>query len=175
MKKTIALLIGIGIIGALAGCGTESVQPVPIDEGVDICEVCNMSVPNSAFATELIVESGRVYKFDDIGCMQEWIKEHNDEKIKAEFVRDHQSAEWLDRGQAVYAFDPSFRTPMGYGVLSFKDKAGAEALIKQEQKGTLLTAEELKSHQWERHDDAVQDIKKQLLQEQEQKKEQPAK
>lgn len=174
MKKAAIITMLIGLFSIMAGCGNDSVQPVAIDEGVDVCEVCNMSVADNAFATQLATAEGRVYKFDDIGCMQEWLHQHQDTEIKAQFVRDQNNAAWTDSSKAFYVFDPSFRTPMGYGVYSFQDKAAAEQLIQKEGKGKLMTGEELSGHEWTRQSGDMQDLKKQIMNEQQQQQpEQP--
>lgn len=147
----------------LSGCGKESIQAVPIEDGIDICQVCNMGIANDSFATEAILTNGRVYKFDDIGCMYDWLKEQNPSDIEAKFVRDHHTSTWVPLEQAVFAFDPAYHTPMGYGIFSFQNKKQAEEWIENEGKGKLLSPDQLHHHEWVRHDDSIKDLKKQLM------------
>lgn len=147
----------------LSGCGKEAIQAVPIEEGIDICQVCNMGIADDSFAAEAILHNDRVYKFDDIGCMHEWFKDQNPTDIKAKFVRDFHTSAWIPLEQAAFAFDPAFRTPMGYGMYSFQDKKQAEEWIQQEGKGTSLSSDDLEKHEWVRHDDSIKDLKKQLM------------
>ena len=79
----------------LAACGNEEVQPVDINEATDTCEVCNMAVVNNQHATQIILENGKSYVFDDVGCMYEWLGNNENEKIAAEFVRDYNDKEWI--------------------------------------------------------------------------------
>lgn len=164
MKKlTFFTFVFASIVLLLSGCGEEAVQPHPIEEGIDICEVCNMGVADDAFATELMLKNGRVYKFDDIGCMHEWLKNNPASELEATFVRDYHTADWVSIESASFVFDPSFHTPMGYGIYSFKNQSEAKDMIDQEGKGVLLSATDLKQHEWVRHSDHMKDLKKQLM------------
>lgn len=150
-KRTWTTIMGaiIGISLFVIGCGKQETQPVEIVEGVDKCDVCHMHVANDKHATELVLQDGKVLKFDDIGCMHTWTKEHGTEQVDTQFVRDYYKAEWLKADQAAFAYDKTFKTPMGYGVLSFQDKAAAEAFVQKQKTGVVMNAEGLNSHTWE--------------------------
>ncbi|MDF2658079.1 MAG: nitrous oxide reductase accessory protein NosL [Paenibacillus sp.] len=135
----------------LAACGGKTYEAVPIQEGVDKCEICNMLIKDDEFAVQLLTKEGKVYKFDDIGCMNEWKTKNASVPVTIEFVRDHASKMWIDLEKAYFAYDASFKTPMAYGLVSFKDKASAEKYISEQGKGKLLSAADLKSHAWERN------------------------
>jgi copper chaperone NosL len=138
---TISMLMG--------GCGKQEAKPVDIVEGVDKCDVCHMNVANDHNATEIVLQDGKVLKFDDIGCMYRWTKEHDKEQVEARFVRDYLSKEWVKSDQATYVYDKTFKTPMGYGVYSFKDKAAAEAFVKEQKTGSVMSVQDLDNHTWE--------------------------
>ena len=57
---------------------------------------------------------------------------------------------------ATYVYNPSVKTPMAYNVLSFKDKASAEAFSTENEGSTLMTANELAQHGWEQNQDMMQ-------------------
>ncbi|QJC53016.1 hypothetical protein HGI30_16515 [Paenibacillus albicereus] len=139
----------------LAACGTKEYGPVPIDESVDKCAICNMTVQDDAFAVQLTTTEGKTFKFDDIGCMNDWKAKNASSKIGGEYVRDYNDKEWIAYGDAYYVYDKDFKTPMAYGVVSFKDKAAAEAFAQEQGKGQLLTAAELGSHSWEQNKDMM--------------------
>jgi copper chaperone NosL len=139
------------------GCGKKTYEPAAIREETDKCETCSMQVTDRPYSTQIIMTDGRVYKFDDLGCMYEWKRENGTEGIGAEFVRDYHDNEWIKSGEAFYVYDPSFETPMSYGIYSFKNRAEAEAFAQEQGKGTLLTAADLDSHHWERHGEMPQD------------------
>ncbi|AYB39846.1 nitrous oxide reductase accessory protein NosL [Brevibacillus laterosporus] len=160
MKKTHMIWASIALVSALiTGCGGQSAQPVAINESVDKCDICNMQIADDHNATEIILKDGKALKFDDIGDLFAWIKKNGTEKIDVKFVRDYHSKEWMNLNDATFAYDKEFKTPMAYGVYSFKDKQSAEAFVKEQGKGQILTAEQLNSHNWEMNMDQMKDMK----------------
>jgi len=151
MRRNILVsLIMLMAIVVLAACGGDKYAPVAINEDTDKCAICNMQVKDDSFATQLTTTEGKNYKFDDLGCMNEWKAKNSTTKIGASYVRDYNDKEWVKFEDAYYAYDPSFRTPMAYGIYSFKDEESAKAFIASEQTGTLLTADQLATHDWAR-------------------------
>lgn len=152
-NQTAMMLLALGLLAVAAvGCGGgKEPEPAAINEAVDKCELCNMQVSDDGFATQLLTKEGKVYKFDDIGCMNAWKNENRDVEIVIEFVRDHHTREWIKLDSAFFAYDPTFKTPMAYGLVSFKDEASAREFIEAEGKGVLLSAADLATHSWERN------------------------
>ncbi|MFD0711977.1 nitrous oxide reductase accessory protein NosL [Paenibacillus sp. GCM10027626] len=149
MKKgLITGMLLILAVAVLAACGSNKYEPVAINEDTDKCAICNMQVKDDAFATQLTTKEGKTYKFDDIGCMNEWKSKNGTDEIGAQYVRDYNNKEWIKYEDAYYAYDSSFRSPMAYGIYSFKDEASAKAFIDAEKTGTLLKAADLANHSW---------------------------
>ncbi|WP_211750338.1 nitrous oxide reductase accessory protein NosL [Paenibacillus sp. Marseille-Q4541] len=136
------------IIIILTACGSNKYEAVAINEEVDICVICNMQVKDDAFATQLTTKDGKNYKFDDIGCMNEWKKQNGTENIGMDYVRDYNDKEWIEFDKAFYVYEKSIRTPMAYGIVSFKDKKSADTFIEEQGIGTILTAADLANHEW---------------------------
>jgi copper chaperone NosL len=155
MKKwSVALMVVMSLV-ILAACGQKKYEPVAINEETDICAICNMQVKDDAFATQLTTKDGKNYKFDDIGCMNEWKEQNGTDNIGMDYVRDYNDKEWIEFNKASYIYDESLRTPMAYGVVSFKDKAAAEAFVKEQGVGTVLSAGDLASHEWKQNTDMM--------------------
>jgi len=151
-KKTwrMSLVLIAALVVAVAGCGKQSKPaPVEINEGTDKCDVCNMSVANDHNASEIILKNGKALKFDDIGDMFAWTKKNGMNDVEVRYVRDFASKEWIDLNDATFAYDKMFKTPMAYGVYSFKDKKDAEAYVAEQKMGQVMTAKDLDSHTWE--------------------------
>jgi len=142
---TIAALL---LVLALSGCGSKKYEARAINEETDKCAQCNMQVKDDAFAVQLTTTDGKTYTFDDIGCMNKWKNEHASDAIGGQFVRDFNDLTWIAYEDAYYVYDASFRSPMAYGIYSFKDKPAAQAYLDQQAKGKLMTADELASHTW---------------------------
>jgi len=152
MTLTFTLVMAAAIIVA---CGGGEYSARAVNEETDRCAHCNMAVADDAHATQIVMKDGRTLIFDDIGCMYAWMAEHGGDEVGQAFVRDYYDLGWVKTEKAYYVYDASFRTPMAYGVLSFADKADAEAFIAEQGKGVLMTAEDLSGHSWERNRDMM--------------------
>jgi len=152
-KLTIILIFVSALF--ITACGKQQYEPVAINEHTDRCAICNMSVADDPHATQIITTDGQPILFDDIGCMYEWIEKNGSETIGIAFVRDYESKTWLKLEDAYYVYEPSIRTPMAYGVVSFADEATAQAYVSELQTGVVLDAEQLGSHSWERNPDMM--------------------
>ncbi|WP_391570891.1 nitrous oxide reductase accessory protein NosL [Cohnella sp.] len=151
MKKWIILGVLTLALSILAGCGGTKYEAVPIDEAVDVCAICKMQVKDDAYATQLTTKDGKTYKFDDLGCMNEWKHKNGTDNIGMDYVRDYNDKEWIELSKASFVYDASIRTPMAYGIVSFKDKKSAEAFIAEQGVGQLMSASDLKAHGWEQN------------------------
>jgi copper chaperone NosL len=129
-KRTLLLSLLLVAVSALASAESpKAPQPQAIDEAIDACELCKMSVKNSGYAAEIVADHGLVYKFDDIGCLLRFKEKRTELKILGEFVQSAFDKKWVDVAQASYALFPDLPTPMGYGIHAFGVKADAEAFI----------------------------------------------
>lgn len=154
MKKWMPAAV-LAMVMLTSACGEKKYTAQPINEEIDICAVCNMQVVDGVYATQLTMADGKNYKFDDIGCMEQWEQEHANEKLGMDFVRDYNDKTWIERGEATYVYDESIRTPMAYGIISFKDKKSAEAYVAKEGVGKIMTAKELEAHDWKQNMDMM--------------------
>jgi len=149
-RKSIQLLTAaLLLIIAIAGCGKKNYEPQAINEDVDVCVICNMQVKDDAYATQIVTKQGKSLKFDDIGCMNEWKKQNGSDEIGKEYVRDYNDKAWIGFDEAAYVYDETIRTPMAYGVISFKDTASAEKFVQEQGVGKVISAKELASHTWQ--------------------------
>ncbi|WHX50696.1 nitrous oxide reductase accessory protein NosL [Paenibacillus woosongensis] len=155
MKKWSLAIVIMLAFTFLVGCGQNKYAAQAINEDVDVCAVCNMQVKDDAFATQIVTKDGKSLKFDDLGCMNTWKQENGTDNIGMDYVRDYNDKEWVEFSKATYVYDASIRTPMAYGIVSFKDKSAAEAFIKEQGVGQILTANELANHTWQQSQDMM--------------------
>ncbi|WP_338754551.1 nitrous oxide reductase accessory protein NosL [Bacillus sp. FJAT-52991] len=133
----------------LTACGKEQTyEPVEINPDIDVCDVCNMSITESQYATEVLLKDGSVETFDDIGCMVEYLNEQDEKTIGEKYVRDALSGDWVKLNKATFLYNKDYWTPMAYGVVSFSDQSSAEDYMKKEGKGEIMTLEEVMKHDW---------------------------
>lgn len=151
MKKWLVSFVGICLL--LTACGGEKTyKPEKINPEIDVCEICNMSIAQENYATEIITKDEEAYKFDDIVCLFEfWKKEKSvkDKEIAKKYVRDIHSGEWIEMEKAYFVYDADIWTPMSSGVVSFKTKKEAQEYIDKEGKGELYDYKKLLNHSWE--------------------------
>jgi copper chaperone NosL len=105
------------------GCGPSDVRPVDLFPE-DMCAYCRMAVSDHRCASEIIAESGEVFKFDDLSCLGAYRSGRRDLKIAAVFVMDYETKTWLLWEKAVVVRAGVF-TPMGSGKVAFADSTHA--------------------------------------------------
>jgi nitrous oxide reductase accessory protein NosL len=82
------------------------------------CSECNMDIEDMKYATQIVLDDGRTYFFDEIGCGILWSKDKtNIIKIYTQTVDTHK---WIDAHKAYYSRVDA--TPMGYGFGAYEHK-----------------------------------------------------
>ncbi len=127
MKKIIKITSALSILFALSSCGGKTPEPILLHK--DACAGCKMSISEGNFATELITKKGRVYKFDDVLCMNAYVAENDAAEIEKFYVGDYlKDNELIDATTAWYVHSEQIKSPMGGHIAAFSDKAAAEQL-----------------------------------------------
>jgi len=128
MKLILSMILLI-----LASCDSDKViKPVDIHYGQDICERCKMIISEERFSSQLILQNGEVYNFDDIGGMITYMSENkiNPEKEKM-YVKDFVTKRWLNSNEAVFVSLESINTPMNFGLIAVSDNEAAGNIISE--------------------------------------------
>jgi copper chaperone NosL len=113
----------------LIGCATSKVEPVALAPE-DMCDYCKMVISEKRYAAELIDSEGQAFKFDDIGCMANFIKsKRNTTKVVAHFVMDFDSRQWIQADDAYYVRSPELTTPMNGGIVAFVEQSKAQEAV----------------------------------------------
>ncbi len=110
----------------LVNCQTRKLAPVALAPE-DMCSYCKMAISEKRYAAELIDREGQVFKFDDIGCMANFIesKERNANTV-VYFVTDFDERQWIKAEDAYYVRSSELRTPMNGGIIGFKTESKAQ-------------------------------------------------
>jgi copper chaperone NosL len=114
---------------AAFGCGQTAIKPVELSAG-DMCSFCKMAISEKRYACELVNRFGDATKFDDIGCMKNYIlKEHPEPSTI--FVVDFSSKQWIDAKHAFYVHSSQLQTPMAGATAAFASQEDAQNAAKK--------------------------------------------
>lgn len=145
INRTITFLLAV-ITTFLFACAGEQVHaPEPVDEALDVCGRCHMAVKDNGYAAQVVIDGGKYIKFDDTGCLLNFLKDNAGQKVLARYVQDRNRREWIAFGKAVFVFAESVPTPMMSGIHAFKTPDEATAFIGENRSGKILSARELES------------------------------
>jgi copper chaperone NosL len=123
--KNLFNILGIIFLGVVFSCSPKG--PEKINFGKDQCELCKMGIEDPKFATELITEKGRIYKFDDLNCMQSYATENAEQVGQAKlYVPDFLTNELFPLEKATLITGGAIKSPMNGNVAAFIDKTKAQ-------------------------------------------------
>lgn len=124
MKLFGKLLVSISMI-VLAACAETG--PKEIAVGKDQCDNCKMTITEAKYATQLITEKGRLYKFDDINCMTDYEGSNAETTANAKtYVADFPTGKFIEASTATFIKGGDIKSPMGGNTQAYQDKAAAE-------------------------------------------------
>jgi copper chaperone NosL len=97
-----------------------------------------MAISQAAYAAEFVDKDGSVLKFDDIGCMVRYVREHDrKDAVAAFFVMDYNDKHWLAAQQATYVKSDRSPSPMASGLTAFREPAQAHDYAEKNKGQTL--------------------------------------
>lgn len=98
----------------------------------DQCDNCKMTITDLQYATQLITEKGRVYKFDDISCMTMYENSEPDKEAKSKkYVIDFPTKKFVELSKATLIKGGSIKSPMGGNTQAYENKETAEKAAKK--------------------------------------------
>lgn len=109
------------ILIVLASC---SADPRPIAYGQNGCHHCKMTLMDPKFGAELVTEKGKVFIFDDVNCMLQYMdsEDGKSQLFKHVLVTDYLNpGVLLDANFAFYLKSEEFKTPMASNIVAFPD------------------------------------------------------
>jgi len=99
-----------------------SAQPESFKYGTDVCYTCKMGVVDIKFGNEIITKKGKVFKFDDIGCMIRYLKSASIEQkdiAQTVVINYEKKDEFLDVSKASFVVSEELRSPMNFNTAAF--------------------------------------------------------
>ena len=122
-------------------CREAEIKPVDL-AAEDVCSHCKMAISEKQFASELITPDRDAFKFDDIGCMLDYLKEKPDTKVAAYFFVEYDTKQWIKGNGASFVKSKEITSPMSGGIIAFGNETKAKTAA-AEFSGQLLSFTEL--------------------------------
>jgi copper chaperone NosL len=118
-RRRLAVAAAALAAAVTAACGSPG--PRPIAWGEEVCRHCHMTIADPRFAAELVTTRGRVYVFDDVGCLAAFVASEAIAPSAVHSLWAHhflRPDSMLDARAAIYLRVDSLRTPMGSHVVA---------------------------------------------------------
>jgi copper chaperone NosL len=81
-----------------------------------------MGIIDAKFGSEIVTKKGKVYKFDDIGCMVRWMKSGELELSALQHIlvmNYEKENDLLDVHSCVFVVGPDIKSPMNFNTAAF--------------------------------------------------------
>jgi len=122
-----------------------SAKPEPFNYGKDICYNCKMGIIDPKFGAEIVTKKGKLYKFDDIGCMVRLLKSGSIEQkdiAQTVVINYEKQNDFLDVKKASFAASNILRSPMNFNIAAFASEEVATKFLSGKN-GNEMTWDEL--------------------------------
>lgn len=111
--------------------------------GEDIGAHCRMPIMDARFASQIVLDTGKVLKFDSIECATAWLATQDPSGVHSIWVSDATgSGDLIPASEAVFIRDEAIRSPMGGGLAAFASAEDAATTMGSDT-GTLLSWNDL--------------------------------
>ena len=115
-------------LGVIVACAAPA--PRAIVYGSDQCAHCHMTVVDRRFAAELVLPTGKVIVFDDIGCLRDYLASATErEQRGTAWVHDLTGGEGFVRADSMILIRTTLHTPMGSGLVATQSARSADSLV----------------------------------------------
>ena len=108
-----------------AACSPEGEAPPEIVVDRAACSHCTMLISEPRYAAAYRAPGADARVFDDIACLLEAARTEAAGELRFWF-HDGNDGQWIDGETAMFVASPEFRTPMGGGIIAYRDRAAAE-------------------------------------------------
>ena len=127
-------------------CSATRLGPPEIVVDRTACSHCTMLVSEVAYAAAYEAPGAGPRIFDDIGCMLEAMRRdglHTDASGLRVWFHDAEDGKWIEDGSPVFVVSSEIRTPMGGGIVAYRDGARAGQVAAKHQGRVIRTVPDL--------------------------------
>ncbi len=151
----ISKLAAIPVVATLALLFLMScnVEPEPFKYGSDNCYDCKMTLMDSKFGAEILTKKGKIYKFDDIDCLINFL---NTNEVKQENIAQIYFSDFtkpnilIAKERAFFLKSAEIKSPMLSGIATFSSQEDLNKAI-ESYKGTQISWDELSKQDFSVH------------------------
>lgn len=118
-------ILFIPVVLSVSSC---NVQPEPFKLGTDVCYMCKMGIVDPKFGSQIITNKGKLYKFDDIGCMIRLLKSgtFDSNTIRTMVVADYNNPNaFISVNQCTFVFGDGIKSPMNFNLAAYTNELNA--------------------------------------------------
>lgn len=144
--KPVLAVAGLFLLLGFMSCSAEG--PAPIRYGSDLCDHCRMTLSDVKYGAEMITRTNKVYKFDDINCMVNYLKANKEVAMKTNklYVVDFKhEGQFADALNGFYFTSSSLNTPMGGQVAAFSNAADRDTMMASFSDAKMITWKEIQN------------------------------
>lgn len=128
-KHTLSMAAGFTLICLLTSCSANG--PAPLRYGKDECDHCRMTLTDTKYGAELITTTNKVFKFDDVICMVNYMKNNSALKVEHMYIVDFShEGQFTEAINGFFLHSEMLSSPMGGQVASFATAADRDAAMK---------------------------------------------
>ena len=135
----------LGLVSAAAllaaACGVRAEGPPEIVVDRTPCSRCGMLISETLYAAAYQVPGADARVFDDIGCLRDAAR--GESAALRIWVHDAADGRWINGFEAVLVAAPSIRTPMGGGMLAYRDPAAADGAARHHDGRIIRSIDEI--------------------------------
>jgi nitrous oxide reductase accessory protein NosL len=122
--KVMAVMAAVAAM-SVAGCGATAEGPPEILVDRTPCAHCGMFISEPVYAAAYRAPGSESRVFDDIGCLLASARKETAPAALTFWFHDAGTADWIDGRDAVLVRAATIRTPMGGGLIAFRDRTAA--------------------------------------------------
>lgn len=131
---TVTMLLMSAVM--LTGCDAG---PEPMRYGKDECESCRMVISDQRFGCQIVTRKGRVYKFDDLCCMHDFVKDGSlkEGDVKQRYVSDFNRPNAFLAAEKAHYLRGGIKSPMASDSPAFATEAERDVVKAQVKAGEV--------------------------------------
>jgi copper chaperone NosL len=117
------LTVVVAALG-LSACGATATGPPEIMVDRTACRHCGMLISEPLYAAAYQAPGAEARVFDDIECLRQAARTESGPLTY--WFHDANDKGWIDGEAAVFVASPEIRSPMGGGLIAYRDRAAAD-------------------------------------------------